>query len=368
MPRISLTDDASRRDTASPRLSDHGTDHGTDLRDVPLEYRLGTREIRALREAAARLGDDYGAPGLPGFYDSALPAEELLPAGLRGFLLSYRRSERTAACLIHGFPVDDAVLGPTPEHWQTAIRGATARDQELWMALVGMVLGDPFGWETLQEGRIIQNVLPIRGAEQTQSGYGSESLLEFHTEDGFHPDRCDYLMLFGLRNPDRVPTVVASVRDVRLSDHDRAVLAEQRFYILPDTEHVRQLEEHDPAHPALEKLYGMVRHPEPTAVLSGDRLNPYLRIDRPFMHVRPGDTEAEAALDRLMEELQRVQQDIAVGPGSLLIVDNYRAVHGRRPFTPRFDGTDRWLKKLTVSRNLRRNLSGYSLSSHRVIV
>ncbi|GAA3021850.1 clavaminate synthase family protein [Streptosporangium longisporum] len=363
MPNIPQTLPASLRDVIDPDLP-----AAPGGMDTPLEYHLDTGEVEELRAAAHALGQVGEAPGLPGFYDRGLPAEELLPAGLRRFLLSYRRSERAAGCLVHGFPVDDALLGPTPDHWREAIRGDTARDQEIWLALCGMALGDPFGWETLQEGRIIQNILPIQGEEQRQSGYGSESLLEFHTEDGFHPNRCDYLLLFGLRNPDRVPTIIASVRDIRLSEHDRNVLAEERFHILPDTEHIRQLEEHFPGHPALEKLYRMVRRPVPTAVLSGDRLNPYLRIDRPFMDVRSGDTEAAAALDRLMAELQRVQQDIAVGPGSLLIVDNYRAVHGRRPFSARYDGTDRWLKKLTVSRNLRRNFSGYALKSHRVIV
>ncbi|MFD4141310.1 guanitoxin biosynthesis L-enduracididine beta-hydroxylase GntD [Streptomyces sp. NPDC058572] len=343
-------------------------DGGPDSRETPFEYHLDADEVAGLRAAASKLADTHGAPGLPEFYDRDHAADELLPAGLRGFLLSYRRTEGRAACLVHGFPVDDARLGPTPGHWREAIGGTAATEQELWLAMCGTVLGDPFGWATLQEGRIIQNVLPIPGDETRQSGYGSTSLLEFHTEDGFHPNRCDYLLLFGLRNPDRVPTIVASVRDVRLSDQDRAVLAEDRFHILPDTEHIRQLEAHAPGHPALAKLYGMVDRPVPTAVLFGDRFNPYLRIDRPFMHVRPGDTEAETALDRLMDELQRVQRDIAVGPGSMLVVDNYRAVHGRRPFVPRYDGTDRWLKKLTVSRNLRRNISGYALGHHRVIV
>jgi Fe(II)/alpha-ketoglutarate-dependent arginine beta-hydroxylase len=351
--------DAARRD---------GADRDADGREVLLEYRLDADEAAELRAAASRLGDSHGAPDLPEFYDRDHMAEELLPARLRGFLLSYRRTEGAAACLVHGFPLDDEQLGPTPEHWREAIESKAAREQELWLAMCGMVLGDPFGWATLQQGRIIQNILPIRGDENRQSGYGSESLLEFHTEDGFHPNRCDYLLLFGLRNPDRVPTVVASVRDVRLSDDDRTVLAEDRFHILPDTEHIRQLEAQTPGHPALVKLYDMVDRPVPTAVLFGDRFNPYLRIDRPFMHVRPGDTEAEAALDRLMDELQRVQRNVSVGPGSLLIVDNYRAVHGRLPFTPRYDGTDRWLKKLTVSRNLRRHASGYALEHHRVIV
>ncbi|MFJ2207526.1 guanitoxin biosynthesis L-enduracididine beta-hydroxylase GntD [Streptomyces microflavus] len=356
------TVDAPSPDVAAAALP------GKDRGDTPAEYHLDTTEVTQLEEAAARLRDAHGAPGLPDFYDHAHTAEELLPAGLRRFLLSYRRTEGSAACLVHGFPVDDALIGPTPDHWRHAIRSDAARSQELWLAMCGMALGDPFGWETLQEGRIIQNILPIRGDELRQSGYGSESLLEFHTEDGFHPNRCDYLLLFGLRNPDLVPTIVASVRDVRLSDHDRAVLAEARFRIMPDTEHIRQLEALDPAHPALEKLYGMIDSAVPTAVLSGDRFNPYLRIDRPFMDVAPGDTEAEGALDRLMAELHRVQRDVAVGPGSLLIVDNYRAVHGRRSFKARYDGSDRWLKKLTVSRNLRRNFSGYVLGNHRVIV
>ena len=58
-----------------------------------------------------------------------------------------------------------------------------------------------------------------------------------------------------------------------------------------------------------------------------------------------------------MAELERVQQEVVVGPGTLLVVDNYLAVHGRRAFEVRYDGTDRWLKKLTVSRNLRRGLT-----------
>ncbi|MFD8754745.1 TauD/TfdA family dioxygenase [Kitasatospora sp. NPDC059577] len=80
------------------------------------------------------------------------------------------------------------------------------------------------------------------------------------------------------------------------------------------------------------------------------------------------DREAVEALDRLMAELTRVQQEVVVGPGTLLVVDNYQAAHGRRSFKARYDGTDRWLKKITVSRNLRRNLAGYAPDRHRVIV
>jgi L-asparagine oxygenase len=244
----------------------------------------------------------------------------------------------------------------------------SAPNQELYLALCGMALGEPFTWATLQLGRVIQNILPIPGDERRQNGYGSETLLEFHTEDGFHPERCDYLLLLGLRNDDHVPTIVSSVRDVELGPRDRALLTDSRFHILPDDEHVRQLEARNPDHPALGEMLRMRNDPEPVGVLFGDETRPYLRIDRPFMRCVGADPAAESALDRLMAELERVQRDVVVGPGTLLVVDNYLAVHGRRPFQVRYDGTDRWLKKLTVKRNLRRSAPDRGTGSHRVLV
>ncbi|MEV6558529.1 guanitoxin biosynthesis L-enduracididine beta-hydroxylase GntD [Nocardia sp. NPDC051756] len=338
------------------------------VEDRPREYTLSRSEGAELLDIAQQAADTYGDPLTDEFYDQAWPHSRLLPAGLRGFLDDFRRFEPSAACLVHGIPVDDDQLGATPAHWRDAIAGETARRQEIILALCGMVLGEPCGWATLQEGCIVQNVLPIKGDEIRQSGYGSESLLEFHTEDGFHPNRCDYLMLLGLRNSDQVPTIVASVRDTRLTERDRRILAEDRYYIFPDTEHIRQLSSHDENHPALEQLRRKLANPTPTSVLFGDSVSPYMRIDRPFMSCVDNDQEAAAALDRFMVELTRVQQDVVVGPGSLLIMDNYLAAHGRRPFRARYDGTDRWLKKLTVSRNLRRHLAGGNSGRHRVLV
>jgi hypothetical protein len=51
----------------------------------------------------------------------------------------------------------------------------------------------------------------------------------------------------------------------------------------------------------------------------------------------------------------------------VLFVDNYRAVHGRRPFTARYDGTDRWLKRIGVSRDLRRSRDAGATGAARVI-
>jgi alpha-ketoglutarate-dependent taurine dioxygenase len=46
---------------------------------------------------------------------------------------------------------------------------------------------------------------------------------------------------------------------------------------------------------------------------------------------------------------------VVLRPGEVLFVDNYRAVHGRQGFKPRFDGTGRWLKGLNIVRDLRKS-------------
>ncbi|WP_326841543.1 TauD/TfdA family dioxygenase [Streptomyces sp. NBC_01558] len=334
---------------------------------IPLEYGLSAAETEQIQEALARFREGALSPAHPAFYDEHWDAALHLPTGLRTFLEQFRRTEPAAALVIHGFPVDDEAVGPTPAHWEDVPVQGAVLDQELFLAMVGTALGDPFTFSTLQLGRVTQNLLPIRGDELRQSGHGSECLLEFHTEDGFHPGRCDYLLLFGMRNNERVPTIVSSVRDVKISDETADLLRSPRFLIRPDDEHVRQLQARHPDHPALARMLRMQSDPEPVAVLSGEHDRPYLRIDYPFMTCAGEDSTAQEALDELMEELERVQLDVVVEQGSLAVVDNYVAVHGRRAFRATHDGTDRWLKRMIVSRDLRKTTPHASPGNARIL-
>ncbi len=235
------------------------------------------------------------------------------------------------------------------------------------MALCGLSLGEPFCWATLQYGRMIQDVFPIRGDEQRLNGHGSEAFLVFHTDDAFHPDTCDYLLLFGIRNPDAVPTYISSVRDLSLSPGDRQLLAEDRFLIVPDDEHIRQLELRAPDHPALTRAIEMRDNPRPVPVLFGAQISPYLRLDGPYMQCVGDDPAAERALEAVHDELDRVQRPVVVDRGTLLIIDNKVATHARKSFTARYDGTDRWLRKIIVSRGLRKWAGNKAQAGGRVL-
>ena len=339
----------------------------SQYRGIP-SFELSIEDASSIEQLLADPDVAHGDPGEQSFHDNLWGLVPRLPIELRRFLEQFRRNDSAAAILLHGFGVDDNSVGPTPRNWAEAADAARARREALFLALIGKCLGEVFSWPTLQSGRMIQHVLPIAGEEDQQSGHGSDVLLEWHTEDAFHPYRCDYLALLGVRNHDRVPTTLASIRDVALSTDARRVLAEQRFYILPDDEHLRQLAVQRPDDPGLLRIRAMRDNPEPVAVLFGAADSPYLRIDPYFMRCVNGDVEAEVALKELVTELDGAQQDVIVEAGDLLIVDNYLAVHGRRAFAARYDGTDRWLQKAVITRDLRRSRAARDSAASRIVV
>lgn len=52
--------------------------------------------------------------------------------------------------------------------------------------------------------------------------------------------------------------------------------------------------------------------------------------------------------------LDRCGTTVPNAPGDLTLIDNDVAVHGRIPFRPRYDGTDRWLKRVLIRPNRER--------------
>ena len=81
-------------------------------------------------------------------------------------------------------------------------------------------------------------------------------------------------------------------------------------------------------------------------VLSGDRDRPAMVFDADLMVGT--DAEADDALRALGDAVAAHHTSVVLRSGDLLVIDNATAVHGRSPFTPRFDGTDRWLQRTFV--------------------
>lgn len=296
-------------------------------------------------------------------HEGAVYAQEL-PRKLRAAINAFRLKESTGVLSIIGYRIEDALIGPTPKHWKD--QGGPSRTilQDVFFLLCSAVLGDPIGWATQQDGRIMHDVAPIQGHEKEQLGSGSEELLTWHTEDAFHPLRTDYVGLMCLRNPDGVATTYASVDDLRLPDDVAAKLREARYPIRPDRSHLPKnvggsrdipAEEQELLRRSYEWITRLDKEPERCAVLFGDPASPYLRIDPFFMQDVYADKGAGSALDEISAGLDCAMVNHVLQPGEIFFLDNFKVVHGRLPFKARYDGTDRWLKRLNIVRDMRKS-------------
>jgi Fe(II)/alpha-ketoglutarate-dependent arginine beta-hydroxylase len=277
-----------------------------------------------------------------------------LPARIREHLNAFRLGRLSGVLCISGYAVDHDRLGPTPGHWRDRPRRSPAYREEALLVMLGSLIGDPFAWGTQQDGRLVHDVVPIKGHENEQLGSSSESLLTWHTEDAFHPLRGDFLSFACLRNPYDAATTVGYVDDLELPESVAEILFQERFGIRPDESHLAK-NNSTPEVAAFDDINEMQRNPDRVAVFFGDRHQPFIRADPYFMIVGDDDPEAQKALDTLVRAMDEAMFDMVLADGDFCFLDNFRAVHGRKPFKARHDGTDRWLKRVNLTVDLRKS-------------
>lgn len=330
-------------------------------------------EIKALTRAVSQKASSAEQPAL--LNELAIHAH-CLPRDLRAGLNTFRLAEPSSVCLIRGFPIDDRRIGATPSHWQDQPDPGTTLEEELFLLMCGALLGDPVGWATQQAGHIVHNVLPIRGREETQVGWSSRTALMWHTEDAFHPYRNDYVMLMCLRNPDRTATTYAASEDLLLGSQHREVLSQPRFLLRPDDSHLEDVPAEayrhlgataDTVAQARALTSSLASNLQRVAVMNGSQGAPHLRLDPFYMEAVPDDETAACSLAALFDAIGAALRHVALVPGEVLIIDNFRCVHGRDRFIPRYDGSDRWLKRINVTRDLRKSRAARLSPASRII-
>lgn len=333
-------------------------------------------EAAETRALMTQLADRYGSPENQELLDEANVIAHDLPRRIRKALREFRLFEpESALLLVSGWTVDEQKVGPTPAHWKEHGPENDTRTEDLLLVLMGSLLGEPIAWSTQQDGRVVHDLLPIRGHEHEQVGTGSEELITWHVEDAFHPFRGDYLGMMCLRNDDRVPTTFAPISKVQITPDQLEVLASPHFTIRPDNSHLprnkgngngRSPREQALVEQAYRKIEQMNTSPERIPVLFGDPRTPYVRMDPYFMDP-PEDPVARATFEELQRKVDDALEDRVLEPGDIVFIDNFQAVHGRKPFKARYDGRDRWLKRINVVRDLRKSREARLSATSRVL-
>jgi hypothetical protein len=257
-----------------------------------------------------------------------------LPAQVDDAIVRFAsESDRSGALLIGNAPIGQ--LPETPATPDTPVDKDLAT--ELTLLTVARRLGQPVGYVPEHGGRIVQNIVPTRTDTDRQTSTSSRSNLMFHTETAFHPFRPRYLLLLCLRGDPSARTTLVSVHELmdRLPDHVVEVMFQPRFRTAVDASFLGgRINELGPAQPLITGTRS-----EPTFVFDAD-----LTVGT--------DIEADDVLVQLRDMIEEIQTYVILEPGDLLVVDNNIAVHGRSPFTARFDGYDRWLQRTFVVADL----------------
>lgn len=277
-------------------------------------------------------------------------ARSTLPRRITSLLAAMAGQVGPPAVLIEGLAAEQD-LCPTP-------RGADPISGTELFCLSGAVLlgvatvlGEPLGYRAEKNGAILQSVFPVEAERESTSNESSASMLDLHSEVVFsrrNPTRPldeespDFILLWCLRSDPEAATLVTAVDDLcaGLDQEQLRVLSEPRFELRAPYSFTRDAPEDRP-------WIG------PVPILSGEKPPRRAALDL-ACGTRGLDAEAASTLGAMRQAARTpgVTQQVHLRAGDLLIMDNRRCVHGRTPFSARFDGSDRWLLRVYVRRSL----------------
>ncbi len=220
--------------------------------------------------------------------------------------------------------------------------GLPANKSEYCLTIYGSLLGEPYSYVQEGDGKLYHDITPFKTHENDISSKSSLVTLDFHTELVFHHFIPDYLLLFCIRG-DRnreAKTYVSSIRSCyeEIPPETRQILRKPIYFTGIDH--------------SFGNLDTIAGNGKPVPILYGDPMDPFLNFDPDMMECDL--EEGHEAISTLKEILYHHKATLILEPGELLMIDNKRAVHGRTSFRPFYDGRDRFLKRLFITKDLTR--------------
>lgn len=200
--------------------------------------------------------------------------------------------------------------------------------------------GYPISFAQEQNGFLIQNIVPVFKTEMEQISTSSKVELALHTETAFHHHKPDYVLLLCLRGDSSAATTVACVDQiVSKLDKDTIDCLKQPWFVTSVDR-------------SFERPHGVEYSNFTTPILFFDKSqNEYTMVyDRDLM--KPTNAFAKMALELFNEALEKSIEEIYLSTGDMLILNNNKVVHGRKAFQARYDGTDRWVQRLLVKKEI----------------
>lgn len=256
-----------------------------------------------------------------------------IPLRIRKVLFEFKKKgSPTGFLLIKSIPIDEDLDHTPPGNFYHVGETTTlARIQGLLLS----VLGEMIAYEAEGHGCLFQDVVPIKAMENEQTSLGSNKELEIHTEQAFSRLRPDILSLACLRGNHDARTYILPVQSIidSLKTEEIEMLREPLWKTGVDLSfklHGQEFLEGDIRGPMAILYYGLT-----------GKEDPFLVFDQDLM---TGITEgSQQMIQRIIDIYYEKRIAHVLKPGDIMFIDNNRAVHGRSPFSPNYDGKHRFL-------------------------
>jgi L-asparagine oxygenase len=227
-------------------------------------------------------------------------------------------------------PTPATPIVSSPQH-------ASSKESTLVLLRHAEKYGYPIGYIQEQNGQIIQNIVPVHKTEYQQISTSSKTELALHTETAFHPYKPDYVVLFCLRGDPEAVTTYANLSDIlkHISPETKNILKSKMFTTGIDLSFRTNGEEDQEI---------------PISIIGESDGMLTFTYDATVM--KPNGDLARSALEELEGAIPKCIKEIVLKTGDLLVIDNRKTIHGRKPFQARYDGTDRWVQRVLVRKEL----------------
>jgi L-asparagine oxygenase len=219
-------------------------------------------------------------------------------------------------------------IGRTPANSRSSKKSF---ETEAILGAIAHGLGTLFAYKEQSDGEIIHNICPVKTREYQKVGECSRNPLAMHMDGASHPFPPDFLLLYCLRGDLKARTLFTCAADIF-----ERIRYETRFrMMLPNFTHKTDVElEAKNSTDFVGPIFSV-----------NEKGNLIIRYDD---DLTMGDMDWQDERLNLRNSIENAQVEYVFETFDLAIIENRKCLHGRSPFEPRYDGTDRWLQAAYV--------------------
>ncbi|UGU17586.1 TauD/TfdA family dioxygenase [Sinomicrobium kalidii] len=313
--------------TTSERPAQHASAHAP-APTAPLIIEITPQERNTLSSVGNLLAKAFNSYENPDYIAALhLHAFQLLPERVTRILSRFGTdfsAGQYGAIIFKGLlEVDQDALGPTPPNWQQADYGKLNKYGFICSLLHGAVPSKPVQYYAQRKGGgLLHAIIPDEKMSKTQTGAGSKTDLFVHTEDAFLLNQADFLSFLYLRNEERVPSTLYSIRSHGKINTTMEKLFAPIYQCPKDANYARgKTPERGPA----------------TSVLYGNKQLPFIRFDAAEQIFNEKAGQSQEALNNLTdfwnEAKPLINNNFIPESGDVVFVNNHLCAHGRSAFT-----------------------------------